>query len=270
MKSSDIHILNNNSVAKRNDYHQTVERGDEMPDAFQRYKHKFPYFGFVDCKAGDVEFVMFSANDDVVAWEYFWTGTYEDEIVTEWLRMCQGADVILDVGAYTGCMAMIACGVNPACDVYCFEPMPRTVERLAINLKVNGLINRVKVFPVAASDERDEVVMNLPRPVDFLGTGNSIQKKPNVDVIAQCPVRAERIEDCFTLEEGRRISCVKVDVEGHELQALKGMETLIDKHRPECIIEVWPHEKADIEAFMGGYGYKPRQLRGLNWLYSQA
>ena len=62
MNNIGISNLNNNSIAKRDDYRRLVESGEEKPDAFQRYKHKFPYFGFVDCTAGDVEFTMFSAN----------------------------------------------------------------------------------------------------------------------------------------------------------------------------------------------------------------
>lgn len=270
MNAEEINAINRQSLEKRQSYQDSVRKNEQKADAFQRYKHSFPFYGFVDCRAEEAEFVMFSANDDVVAWEFFWTGAYEEEVVRQWSHMCRGADIVLDVGCYTGCMAMIACGVEPSCEVYCFEPMPRTIERLSINLKVNRLVDRVTVFPVAASDATSKVVMNLPRPVDFLGTGNSIQKKPNVDVMAQCEVDARRIDECCEIKDGRRLSCVKLDVEGYEFQALRGMEPLIDQHRPDFIIEIWPHEKKDIEAFMSRFGYTWRQLRGMNWLYEQS
>ena len=41
--------------------------------------------------------------------------------------------------------------------------------------------------------------------------------------------------DSFPIEQ--RIALIKIDVEGHELSAIKGMESTIKKHLPNLIVE---------------------------------
>ncbi|MDJ0933193.1 MAG: hypothetical protein QNJ43_23145 [Breoghania sp.] len=110
--------MNKKALAKRDEYREGVKSGAEEVDDYHDYNQKFSFFGFVDCVVGNVKYVMFSANGDIVAWDYFWTGAYEDPIAKEWLRMCTGVDVALDFGAYTGCYVMMVCMVNRYCNVY--------------------------------------------------------------------------------------------------------------------------------------------------------
>jgi FkbM family methyltransferase len=63
-----------------------------------------------------------------------------------------------------------------------------------------------------------------------------------------------------------RIAAVKLDVEGCELRALKGMERMLREHRPAIAIEVidehlldFGTRRADVFAFLSALGYSPDQ-----------
>lgn len=262
-----IRLINENTIARRNEFQKNVSTGAEATESYQLHKHKFPYYGFVPFQFGELDFVLFSANDDVVCWEYFWLGSYESEVVDTWLRMTRHAETVLDIGAYTGLMSIIANLNNSSCSVHAFEPIARTVERLSVNLKVNRIANKVRVHPVGASSKEGTAEFMMPRSQDFLGTGNSIFKKPNVDTVDVVTARTIVIDDYIRQFEPRRISCIKLDVEGHEYEALLGMRKTIAKDRPQLIVETWPHEMAGIKEYFRDLDYSWKQLKGMNYFF---
>ncbi len=225
---------------------------------FSRLKHDHPVFGWVACKAAGVDFLMFHANDDVVAWEYLWFGAdgYESDIAQTWVDWCRTSPgAILDVGAYSGCMAILAGLANPKNTVHLFEPVERTVERAKINVLANGLQDRVKIHARAASEKAGEVRINLYRGEDFLGTGSSIYQKPGKEIIGTKIIQ--------TVAPDRHLgdlspTVIKIDAEGHELACLKGMDAMIRRSRPKMIIEVWAHDRAEVLTRLHGLGYDCR------------
>ena len=81
-----------------------------------KLKQKYPSFGGMPCRAGDIDFVMFHAHDDVVVWEYLWRGAdgYESDLVRTWIDWCRARPGhILDIGAYTGLMSLLAAHAHP-------------------------------------------------------------------------------------------------------------------------------------------------------------
>jgi len=53
----------------------------------------------------------------------------------------------------------------------------------------------------------------------------------------------------------KRISVIKMDIEGFELQALRGASRLIEIHRPIIILEIWQYDFSKIIEFLKGIGY---------------
>lgn len=266
---TDIEGLNRNAASERDAFRAAVARGSCESEDHHKLKHRFPFYGHVPCRAGPVDFLMYSANDDVVAWEYFWTGGYEEPVVAAWLEMTRSAKQVLDVGAYSGCMSIVAALNNPSCHVHAFEAMPRTVERLSVNCKLNGVADKVTIHNLAVSDQDGTVLIHMPRPRDFLGTGNSIFHKPNVRMVDQLEVKSGPIAAALANAgaDEAPVSCIKLDVEGHEMPALKGMVEIIERDRPSLIVEVWAHEKEELFAFFEALHYRREQLQGMNWLF---
>ena len=176
------------------------------------------------------DFLMFSADDDVIARRYLWHGpdAYERPIVTDWVRWVSNAAVVYDIGAYTGLMSVLAAVCNPTSRVEAFEPLERTVERAHINMVANSVSDRVSLHAAAASDTNGSAEINLRRGAAFLGTGGSLYDKsrdyPTITVTEKKTIRTVRLDDY--LPDGRP-DVVKIDVEGHELATLRGMAASI-------------------------------------------
>ena len=221
---------------------------------FSREKHQHKYFGFVECKAADHDFILFQANDDIVAWEYLWFGpdAYESEIIKTWVDWSARASTILDIGGYTGVMSILGALSNPSAEVHLFEPMDRTVERAKINVRANGLERRIRLHNKAASDTNREETINLYREENFLGTGNSLYDK-GLAILDRKTIQTVALDEYLP---DIRPELIKVDVEGHELACLTGMRRILTQHTPRLIVEIWEHNRPQVLELLTGLGYQ--------------
>lgn len=242
---------------------------DEFHDKYavhDQLKHKHGFYGFVVCECKDVEFVMFHLNDDVIAWQYFWLGSYEKKLMEEFYGFLGDTDLFLDIGAYTGCYSMIAAKKNV--QVNAFEMVPRTVERLKINVIANNVQTKVKIFDFGASDDNRSVSISMPRETGFLGTGNSVTEKASVASVASTTCNVRKMNDWWKEAGTPEVQLIKLDVEEHEFEALSGMDELVDQCRPKFLIEIAPQQKAAVIQYLTKYGYKLTNIKGLNFIAS--
>lgn len=236
----------------------------DIPDL----KQAFPVNGIVPIRAAGLDVVMFHAHDDVVVWEYLWLGEdgYEPAMVRQWVdwcRTCPGQ--ILDIGAYSGLMSILAAEAHPDNAVHLFEPLDRILERANINVKLNGLKTRVARHGVALSDTDGTAEILLYRGADFLGTGSAIDRKPDLAPKGRKTIQTAALD---TYMPHARPSVVKIDVEGHELACLKGMAGAIRRGRPRILIEVWHGTRSEVLTLLDGMGYDLTRVepadRGVN------
>jgi len=213
-----------------------------------------PWFGLVPCRACDVDFVMLHANDDIVARDYLWIGAdgYEPEIVRQWVQWCRNPGLVLDIGGYSGLMSLIAANAHHANEVHLFEPLERTMERANVNIKLNGLAQRIRMHTVAASDADGTAEISLHYAAEFLSTGNAINPKHDRAVADVKTIRTVALD---SLMPDARPQTVKIDVEGHELAVLQGMEQMLRRSLPRMIIEIWAATRPEVMAFLHALGY---------------
>lgn len=151
-------------------------------------------------------------------------GGYGDEIV-DWLRRLQPEDLFLDIGANTGIFSLCANELVPRGRIFAFEPNPNLYDDLRRNIELNNA-RRVTPLNVGMSDRT--ATFALPNIPDH--TGSAALQRPDNDnegpvapsghiVLAVAPKELD-----IVLEEARsRRVCVKIDVEGHELNVLRGL-----------------------------------------------
>jgi FkbM family methyltransferase len=146
-------------------------------------------------------------------------------------------DTVIDVGAnmgyYTTYLARL---VGDRGCVLSVEPVPGTLAILRYVVKRLGLGN-VRVIDRAVSDARRSVTMEIPRFPD--GERNIFEAR----IVAGAAADSESVRvETTTLDalaEGLDVALVKVDVEGHELPALRGAAGLLSGGKPAWLIEVW-------------------------------
>lgn len=254
MNIDQLNCINQQTLSRINEFRKEKLNFKDRIREHSILKHKFPYFGYVSCRSGLIDFLLFHANDDVVAWDYLWFGddAYEKEIISVWLEWCREPSLVYDVGAYTGVMSVLAALSNSETNIHLFEPIDRTVERAKINIRSNGIGKQVKLHNKAVSDRGGSEKINLYRNEDFLGTGNSIYNK-DIEVVD------EKTIQCVMLDEHLpelSPTIVKIDVEGHELACLIGMKNTLRRSKPKMIIEVWEHTRNEVLGFLNELGYQ--------------
>jgi FkbM family methyltransferase len=134
-------------------------------------------------------------------------------------------DVVFDVGAGIGAETLLFSRlVGPRGRVVSLEAHPRTYDRLVRLCEVNGLEN-VIALQVAASDTEGEVeISDLDHHIR-----NVLVKRGGI------PLRARRI-DAIADELGvTRIDLLKMNIEGAEREAIRGLEGIISGTRHICI-----------------------------------
>jgi FkbM family methyltransferase len=145
--------------------------------------------------------------------------------------------VFLDVGANAGYFSLLASRcVGESGKVLAVEPNPAMVKQLRQNKERNGLTNIV-VAEAACSDSIE--VRNL-----YVGnaynTGNSSLSRDNLAWTKSVEVSCTTADLLIDKYNFQRIDLVKIDVEGAELQVLRGMATILRRLRPRIIIELVP------------------------------
>jgi len=152
----------------------------------------------------------------------------------------------VDVGANVGNHAVFAAVVCGAGQVVCFEPSEAARLILAVNLALNGACDRVRIIDCAVSDRSGAA--RLER--DASGALGTARLSPTG---AGEAVRTMRLDDAAF--DGP-IAFLKIDVEGHEVAALRGAEAVIRRDRPDILIEVADENRAATEALLAAYGYR--------------
>lgn len=139
---------------------------------------------------------------------------------------------IVDVGANIGDYAMLLRREFSVAKIYCFEPITVTFNQLTLNTKYtdiqcynvavgssNGKIN----FFRGSNDNDGSMVTAYKGAIDDLFTfAGTSEENITCDMVA--------LDDFFKDKEPT-IDFLKVDVEGHELEVLKGAVKMIEANR---------------------------------------
>lgn len=172
---------------------------------------------------------------------------------------------VIDVGANIGAYSIPLAKVWPTCDIHAFEPNPAALRRFEHNRSLNGPLANLFVHNVGLSDKSDQ--LNL---YAFDGVTGDSAKSTFVDPAhrnwdtQKVSVRVVPLDTLVT-DFKKRISVIKIDVQGFEVNVLRGAQNLIAQHRPFIVFE---HEDSNFQSQEVAYSIK-RQLKacfdGLNY-----
>ena len=184
------------------------------------------------------------ASDDWVAYS-----SHEAELLPIATDLLPEGGVFLDVGAHVGHWALRLAG--RASQVYAIEPNPDTASTLRRNCAINDISN-VMVFELAAWDQHDSLKLEDPNgKID----GGSTRTLPGDGEGLR--VMADRLDQLLSTVE--RLDLVKLDVEGADLHALRGMAGLLERTKPALLIECHDiygyYERSELEDLLLDLGY---------------
>jgi FkbM family methyltransferase len=172
-------------------------------------------------------------------------------------RILAGQDVrvAFDCGAHHGRVTRSFLRAFPRATVYAFEPTPATFEILSRNL---AGVDRVELVNAAVGAERgtlDLYVQDWEQSNSLVDPGGDAASV-KVDVV---PLGE------FCAERGiRHIDLLKLDVEGYELQVLRGLEPMLRAQKVDVIYTEVRFEPfapgcthfLELVGYLRGFGYR--------------
>jgi FkbM family methyltransferase len=198
----------------------------------------------------------------------YFLGDYAGTEIDACVDLCRDGDWFADIGANIGLVSLAVARRRPHVQVLAVEPDPRLCEWLRYNISLNpDVAARVHVLQAAATD-RDDVVRFLPSQSPLnAGVGQIFEgSDPGATDVRGLAIgrHAE--------SSGRRLSVLKIDVEGGELAALRGVWTAHSLPRG-FIIETHGFSATDPVAFnrsildeLTAHGYVVTQLDRGRWI----
>ncbi len=146
-------------------------------------------------------------------------------------------DVCIDVGAHAGSWTLpLGRLVGPQGAVYAFEALPYYARVLQYTLDLLGTPN-IHLINAAVNDNSSAVSMVWADEAGKRLTGRTHIAATATPSTTSVTVPGITIDSVCAADD-RRVSFVKIDIEGAELAALNGAASTIKKSRPMVLIEV--------------------------------
>ena len=205
--------------------------------------------------------VWWLARNDHVSKPLF-GGEFETAELSFVRRFVQPGMTILDIGAHHGLYTLLSSRLAGRTGrVYAFEPSPRERKALLQHVKLNRCKNvKVQALALGDADKKTELYV-----VDGTESGCNSLRPPAVTT-ATSPVSVQVVPlDGWLAEQGiERVDFIKLDVEGGELDVLRGAVKLLERApRPVILAEVqdirtraWGYKARDTIDYLASKGYE--------------
>ena len=192
-------------------------------------------------------------------WDFhaYFDRPYEPYTVELFKRAIKLGSRVLDIGAQFGHYSLLAArGAGPGGKVYAFEPAPANFKLLERNILVNGYADRIEAIPKGVGETNTAATLYVYEGSDSHG----MYRHP------EARVKETVTFECVELDEflaGQQIDVIKMDIEGNEPNALKGMTNTLSRNDHVVLFaELAP-------AFLRRAGVEPEkyvaQLEGLGF-----
>jgi FkbM family methyltransferase len=176
----------------------------------------------------------------------FFAGDYDGGLIQRFASILRSESVMLDVGANVG-LYSIALGrkLKPLNGkLWAIEPVPANYDRLVYNTQLNQLEDVVFPIQSALGNEIGTIPMHLGKGTgERSTTGNAFICQGNTATVV-APNCSAPITTLDRLTQQQNITAcdfIKVDIEGAELEFLKGGQNFLARTRPIIYGEFNPH-----------------------------
>lgn len=187
-------------------------------------------------------------------------GTFEFAELCFVEKALMRGDTALDIGANVGIFSLVmAVAVGAEGRVYSFEPLPANVARLRRNLGRNGFDDTF-VFSLALGEADGRTRLRLASDPAY----------PSLHAVeggladgTEVAVEVRRLDSVWEELGKPRVAFVKMDVEGAEMDVLRGASKFLAACRPALLVEANSATQLEaLRSILKVYGYRDRQPVG--------
>jgi len=226
-------------------------------DAFYKQKKIRIYLNFIRWK---IRFMLFPNKSYIFPWfnsislRIFkgskgtsgnaYLGLNDPEEMSFLLHFLKPENIFYDIGANNGAYTVLAASLDSK--VIAIEPVSDTIECLRENVKVNNLTESVKIIRKAVGKENKTVRITTIYDCKnkLLRDSDYDQTYEEVELVTLDSLHADSTKNCVC----------KIDVEGFELDVLKGAKEFLTHNCDVVIIE---NEKEEIRNLLKSFNFFP-------------
>ena len=219
---------------------------------------------FTDKNSG-YKFTM--VGDNPTADHILNNGIFEYPLITWCTQFLDKDKLFIDIGAHMGTYSIIL--AQNSKHVYSFECQSKTFECLQKSISLNSLESKITPVNCALGEHEDTLILTKVSKDGGGSTLDSNAAKHGPSNLGTEEVIVKPL-DSFNLTN---VGFLKLDVEGWELEVLKGAEmTLQLSGYPKFIFEAWPdnwymEKRQRLFDYISSLGYKIVPIAGVNNMY---
>ena len=186
---------------------------------------------------------------------------YEFDLLDLVRRLPLGPGSVVDVGANLGNHTVFFALVMQR-PTHAFEISAKNRVALEANISGNGVDDLVTMHEFGLHSE--DTTASISENYENMGQTRVV----SFDADDESAVVLKRLDSVIPSSE--RIALIKVDVEGGELDVVKGAQAILERDKPVCLVEGHPGSGfEDLARFFGDHGFRPAQILGRsdNWVF---
>ena len=203
------------------------------------YKIFFIIFKFflrkkIILKFSECKFFAYPQKKELSRWMIRNLKIWEEKMINIIIKNIKKNDsIFIDIGCNYGAYSIPVSKTNSNLNVYCFDPSKKSLKRLVENINLNNLKN-IKYFELGIGEVRksvffDDDLINYKNSGSYQINNKNIGYKINIDSIDNLIERNEI--------QPRENIFIKMDIEGYEFFALKGLVNTITKYNVMIFFE---------------------------------
>jgi len=164
---------------------------------------------------------------------YYWAGRNEDvELFAFLAAALPDGGTYIDIGGNVGLyVAALTTAKSGRMRAVTFEPIPTSVAIMRETLALNG-VSTARIEQLAVSSGPG--VLHLS---NYPGGWNNFWVTDPSKPVPQIDVPKQSLDAWMAVNPGYAPSAMKIDVEGHELEVLRGAQDTIRRFKPAIVIE---------------------------------
>ncbi|MEO7524515.1 MAG: FkbM family methyltransferase [Ferruginibacter sp.] len=184
---------------------------------------------------------------------YWYHGKNREKVQMDIFKtIIKEGDTVIELGAHIGYISLYYSKLaGTTGKLFVFEPGANNLPYTRANIG-HSKIKNIELIEKAVSDENGTATFYLE---NITGQSNSLVKDYRVTKKIQSKTYTElqknavevetiRLDDFIKQRNIKKLDFIKIDIEGAEYMAIKGMQTILDELKPTMMIEVTENHEA--------------------------
>ena len=183
---------------------------------------------------------------------------WEKKLYDIYKNILKHEDIAIDVGGYIDSHSL---PMSRFCNkVFVFEPNAELHKCIEQNIELNHIDNIILSNSAIGLESK---------VVKFFERDDGTSRISNRDILGRPKeINTYSLDNSINILDSEIIKLIKIDVEGHEYEVLEGAKNIIEKHKPQILIETFKNKRNKLFEWCKNNNYELLWLRADDFLLS--